>query len=80
MGQRQMAIASTVKKASDTSGKEFPAPSHVSLSSQASEMAQQLSTFYSNPGMYARPFLRGGDKTTKHVQHVKRVGEDAILT
>lgn len=51
LGQhRNLAIMPTVEKASDTSEMEFPAPSHVSLSSQAAEVARAITEFYSNPG------------------------------
>lgn len=50
--QRQLAIMPTVKVATDTSTMEFPAPSHVSISSEAADLAKQLSDFYSNPGMF----------------------------
>ncbi|CDF36486.1 unnamed protein product [Chondrus crispus] len=47
--RRHLAIASTVGQATDTSKMDFPAPSHVSLSSQAAELASQLTNFYSDP-------------------------------
>ena len=50
--RRHLAIASTVRQATDTSKMDFPAPSHVSLPSQAAELASQLTNFYSDPGMY----------------------------
>lgn len=46
----------TVKVASDTSTMDFPAPSHVSLSSEAASIAQQLSDVYSNPGTLSASF------------------------
>lgn len=45
-----MAIAATVKKAPDTSATDFPAPSHVTLSTQLAEVAEDIAHFYSNPG------------------------------
>lgn len=45
---RQMAIAATVKTAPDTSAMEFPAPSHVALSTQLAEVAEGITNFYSN--------------------------------
>lgn len=73
MSQRQMAIASTVEKAVDTSGQEFAAPSHVSLATQASEMAQQLSAFYSNPGKYMQKRGKNGQlrTTTDNYGHLR---------
>lgn len=50
--RRNLAIIPTVKTATDTSEMEFPAPSHVSLSSQAAGLARQISEFYSNPGKF----------------------------
>lgn len=52
--RRNLAILPTVKTATDTSDMEFPAPSHVSLSSQAAELVRQISDFYSNPGKSSR--------------------------
>lgn len=48
--RRNLAIMPTVKVAADTSAMDFPAPSHVSLGSDAAEMARQLTDFYCNPG------------------------------
>lgn len=50
---RNLAIMPTVKKASDTSTTDFPALSHVGLTSTAADLARQLTDFYSNPGKYA---------------------------
>lgn len=47
--RRHLAIIPTVKTAPDTSAIDFPAPSHVSLSATAADLASQLSDFYSNP-------------------------------
>lgn len=49
--RRNLAILPTVKVASDTSKMDFPAPSHVSLSSEALNIAKQVTAFYANPGM-----------------------------
>jgi hypothetical protein len=46
---RQLAIPATVKTAPDTSGKNFPAPSHVGLAGDAADIARQISDFYKNP-------------------------------
>lgn len=49
--RRHLAIMPTVKTATDTSSMEFPAPSHVSITSEAADIARQITEFYSNPGM-----------------------------
>ncbi|KAI0563918.1 hypothetical protein FGB62_32g146 [Gracilaria domingensis] len=55
--RRSLAIVATVKKAPDTSTMDFPAPSHVSLASEAADLAQQLNAFYTNPVYLSRPAL-----------------------
>lgn len=49
MPKRNLAIMPTVKAATDTSSLDFPAPSHVSLSSEAASLARQIAAFYDNP-------------------------------
>lgn len=53
VAKRNLAILPTVKKATDTSEMDFPAPSHVSLTSDAAALAHELASFYSDPGMYS---------------------------
>ena len=48
--RRGLAIAPSVKTATDTSDQEFAAPSHVSLASEAASLAKQFREFYSDPG------------------------------
>jgi hypothetical protein len=45
---RPLAISATVPSAPDTSGTNFPAPSHVSLSGDAADIARQLREFYAS--------------------------------
>lgn len=48
--RRHMAIAASVKKASDTSAEKYAAPSHVGLVAEATSIARQYREFYGNPG------------------------------
>ena len=50
--RRGLAIMPSVKTASDTSQREFPAPSHVGIASEAAEIARQYRSFYTDPGKY----------------------------
>lgn len=44
--RRNMAVVASVKSAPDTSSMDFPAPSHVSVAGEASDLARQLRNFY----------------------------------
>lgn len=46
---RTLAIAATVKTAPDTSGLDFPAPSHASVTGDAADIARQIKEFYASP-------------------------------
>lgn len=50
--RRNLAIMPTVKKATDTSAEEFPAPSHVNLAADATAIARDYREFFTNPGTF----------------------------
>lgn len=47
-GARRMAIQATVKKATDDSAVDYPAPSHVNVQAEAMSIARQFNKFYSS--------------------------------